>query len=154
MEIALIEPEIPGNTGAIGRLAVGTGSRLHLVGRLGFDVSDAAVRRAGLDYWADVDLVRHATIADFLAATRGRRLWAYSRHGRLRYDQVSYRDDDVLVFGPESVGLPEALRQRWAEALCYLPTTGKIRSLNLAGAASVVLYEALRQRGFAGIEAP
>lgn len=152
MEIALIEPEIPGNTGSIGRVAVGTGSRLHLVGKLGFDLSAAAVRRAGLDYWQDVDLVVHRTIDDFLAATAGRRLWAYSSHGTVRYDEVRYQPDDILVFGGESTGLPATLRERWRQQLCYLPISGQIRSLNLANAATVVLFEALRQQNFANLD--
>ena len=152
MEIALIEPEIPGNTGSIGRVAVGTCSKLHLVGKLGFDISTAAVRRAGLDYWQDVDLVVHATIADFLQATVDRQLCAYSSHGKVRYDEVRYQSDDILVFGGESAGLPLALRERWADRLCYLQISNQIRSLNLANAATVVLYEALRQQGFAGID--
>lgn len=154
MEIALIEPEIPGNTGSIGRVAVGTCSKLHLVGKLGFDISAAAVRRAGLDYWQDVELFVHPTIEDFLNATAGRRIWAYSSHGKVRYDEVRYQSDDILVFGGESTGLPAALRERWVDRLCYLPISNQIRSLNLANAATVVLYEALRQQSFAGIDRP
>lgn len=154
MEIALIEPEIPGNTGSLGRVAVGTCSKLRLVGQLGFDISVAAVRRAGLDYWQDVDLVVHPTIEAFLAATEGRTLWAFSSHGKVRYDEVRYQPDDILVFGRESTGLPADLRERWRDRLCYVPISPQIRSLNLANAATVVLYEALRQQGFAGIDRP
>jgi tRNA (cytidine/uridine-2'-O-)-methyltransferase len=151
MHIALIEPEIPGNTGSIGRLAVGTATTLHLVGRLGFDISDAAVRRAGLDYWKDVDLRVHADLDTFLAAIGDRRLWAYSSHGALRYDEVRYEADDVLVFGKESRGLAPALLERWRAQLCYLPISPQIRSLNLANCVTAVLYEALRQQRFAGL---
>ncbi len=151
MEIALIEPEIPGNTGSIGRLAVGTGTALHLVGDLGFDISAAAVRRAGLDYWKNVDLRRHARIDDFLHATSARRIWAFSSHGARRYDEVEYGADDVLVFGRESSGLPQHLLDRWREQLCYLPISPAIRSLNLANCVTAALYEALRQQNFAGL---
>lgn len=152
MDIALIEPEIPGNTGSIGRVAVGTGCRLHLVGKLGFDISAAAVRRAGLDYWSDVDLVVHPEVEGFLAAMAGRRLWAYSSHGTLRYDEVGYASDDVLVFGSESRGLAPELRERLADRLCYLPISPQIRSLNLANCVTAVVYEALRQQNFAGVD--
>ncbi len=152
MEIALVEPEIPGNTGSIGRLAVGTGCGLHLVRPLGFDISAAAVKRAGLDYWSDVRLTVHDDSEAFLRAMAGRTLWAFSSHGRLRYDEVRYLPDDVLVFGRETSGLAPALRERFEGRLCYLPISNKIRSLNLANAATAVVYEALRQNGFAGID--
>ena len=152
MEIALVEPEIPGNTGSIGRLAVGTGCGLHLVRPLGFDISAAAVKRAGLDYWSDVRLTVHDDSEAFLRAMAGRTLWAFSSHGRLRYDEVRYLPDDVLVFGRETSGLAPALRERVEGRLCYLPISNKIRSLNLANAATAVVYEALRQNGFAGID--
>ena len=152
MDIALIEPEIPGNTGSIGRLCVGTGTRLHLVGELGFDISEAAVRRAGLDYWRDVDLRVHTDTEAFLAAIAGRALHLFSAHGTTRYDRVAYHDDDVLIFGRESRGLPPEMHARFASRLRYVPLRPSIRSLNLANCATVVLYEALRQRGFAGVD--
>lgn len=152
MDIALIEPEIPGNTGSIGRVAVGTGCGLHLVGKLGFDISAAAVRRAGLDYWQDVELHVHPTVEGFLAAMAERRLWAFSSHGTQRYDQVGYASDDVLVFGSESRGLSPELREHFAKRLCYLPISPQIRSLNLANCVTAVVYEALRQQDFAGID--
>jgi tRNA (cytidine/uridine-2'-O-)-methyltransferase len=152
VDIALIEPEIPGNTGSIGRVAVGTGCRLHLVGKLGFDISAAAVRRAGLDYWEDVQLQRHPTVEGFFEAMEGRRLWAYSSHGKLRYDTIGYQSDDVLVFGSESAGLRPEVRARLQDRLCYLPISPQIRSLNLANCVTAVVYEALRQQGFAGVD--
>lgn len=148
MEIALIEPEIPGNTGSIGRVCVGTGTRLHLVGKLGFDISDKAVKRAGLDYWKDVDLVVHPTVEGFFAQMAGRRLWMFSSHGTARYDNVAYQPDDVLVFGCETRGLPKAVRERSEGPLLKLPINGMIRSINLANAASIALFEALRQLDF------
>ena len=151
MDIALIEPEIPGNTGSIGRVCVGTGCALHLVGRLGFDISERAVRRAGLDYWKDVDLHVEPDRAAWEASVAGRRLWLFSTAGTLRYDQVAYEADDVLVFGRETKGLPADLVERHRARLVYLPTTTKIRSLNLANTVTAAIYEALRQQGFPGV---
>ncbi len=157
MRIALIEPEIPGNTGAIGRVCVGTGTPLHLVGQLGFDLSEKAVRRAGLDYWKHVDLHVHDQVdpwfdaMDRAEAAGDARLWLLSSHGTRRYDQVAFRPTDVLVFGSESRGLPQRIKARYAERMLYLPILPSIRSLNLASAATTVLYEALRQQGFPGL---
>ena len=154
MDIALIEPEIPGNTGSIGRVCVGTGCALHLVGKLGFDISERAVRRAGLDYWKDVDLVvapdRHA----WEASVAGRKLWLFSTQGARRYDEVAYGPDDILVFGCETRGLPADVVARYPDQIVYLPMTNKIRSLNLANTVTAALYEALRQQEFAGITSP
>ncbi len=152
MDIALIEPEIPGNTGSIGRICVGTATRLHLVGTLGFDISEAAVRRAGLDYWRDVDLQVHADVETFLAAVPERVLHFFSTHGGVRYDQVRYGADDILVFGRESRGLSPELHARFAAQLRYVPVKPAIRSLNLANCAAVVLFEALRQQGFGDVD--
>lgn len=154
MDIALIEPEIPGNTGAIGRVCVGTSTRLHLVGELGFDLSERAVRRAGLDYWKHVQLQVHPSVDTWLDEMDNRvsgRLWLFTTRGDLRYDQVCYQPDDVLVFGGESKGLPERVRARHPQNLVYLPTLPAIRSLNLASTATTALYEALRQQGFPGL---
>lgn len=152
MHIALIEPEIPGNTGSIGRVCVGTNTPLHLVGKLGFAIDEAAVRRAGLDYWHKVQLHQHTDLAALAAALPNQRLWLFSAHGATRYDQVAYRPDDVLVFGRESCGLPKDLLERHATQVIYLPTNGEIRSLNLANCVTAVLYESLRQQGFAGLQ--
>ena len=152
MDIALIEPEIPGNTGSIGRVCVGTGSALHLVGALGFDISERAVRRAGLDYWRNVDLRVEPDRGAWEAKMTGRRLWLFSTRGTQRYDQVAYQPDDVLVFGCETRGLPDDFVARHPDRLVYLPTTDQIRSLNLANTVTAALYEALRQQQFAGIE--
>ncbi len=151
MHIALVEPEIPGNTGSIGRVCVGTATTLHLVGKLGFSLDEKYVRRAGLDYWKDVDLRVHPDFDALLAAVPGANLHLFSAHAQARYDQVAYGADDVLVFGCETKGLPATLRQRFADRLRYVPTNGRIRSLNLANVATAVLFEALRQQGFAGI---
>lgn len=154
MHIALYEPEIPGNTGSIGRVCVGTNSPLHLIGKLGFSIDEAAVRRAGLDYWPKVQLRHHPDLETFLAAVAGQRIWAFTAHGSVRYDQIHYRPDDVLLFGPESRGLPAEVRARFAGSEVFVPTTGEIRSLNLANCATLVLYEGLRQHDFADLGGP
>ncbi len=151
MEIALVAPEIPGNTGSVGRVCVGTGSPLHLVRPLGFDIDDRAVRRAGLDYWRQIDLRVHADSQRFLAAMSDRRLRWFSVHGAHRYDRVDYGADDVLVFGGETRGFADEIRQQYGDEMIHLPVLPSIRSLNLATAVTAVLYEALRQHGFAAL---
>lgn len=152
MHIVLHEPEIPGNTGSIGRVCVGTGTALHLVGKLGFSLDESYVRRAGLDYWKNVDLHLHADLDALIGALPGSRLLCFTAHGGTRYDRIEYRTDDALVFGSESRGFPQAVRDRLAEHMVYVPVNPMIRSLNLANVATLVLYEGLRQQGFAGLE--
>ncbi len=139
--LALIHPEIPQNAGNIGRLCLAVGARLHLVHPLGFSTDEKAVRRAGLDYWRHVDVIEHADLDQFLAATDGKSLHLFSSHATLAYTRLPFRADDVYVFGRESGGLPKALfdgRPAWT-----LPMVGATRSINLASAASVVAYAAL-----------
>jgi len=151
MHIALIEPEIPGNTGSIGRVCIGTGTTLHLVGKLGFSLDERYVRRAGLDYWHKVDLRQHADLGALRVALPESRMHFFSARGDIRYDKVEYAANDVLVFGGESKGFTQALRDEQAGRMVYLPTSGEIRSLNLANAVTAVLYEALRQQDFVGL---
>lgn len=143
LHIVLIHPEIPQNTGSIGRLCVGLGLRLHLVHPIAFQIDEKAVRRAGLDYWKHVDLVEHADEGAFWAWAEGRRVHLFSSHGARAYTACVYQPGDVLVFGRESVGLPD----EWvtARGAYKIPMTGPIRSLNLANAVSVVAYGALAQ---------
>ncbi len=151
MHVVLVEPEIPQNTGSIGRLCVATDTRLHLVEPLGFVVDDKHVRRAGLDYWEHVDLVRHAGWDAFVAARPpGRLLLFAARPPGPSYTTIRFRDDDVLVFGRESTGLPASIREAHAHAIHTIPIMSPhVRSLNLANAVAIVLYEALRQLGAA-----
>lgn len=143
--VVLVEPEIPQNTGAVARTCVGTGSPLHLVGALGFDVSDHAVRRAGLDYWPFLELHRHDAFADFVAAFGSSRRILLSANASRSYLEAELAPGDALVFGRESVGLPgELLAEHGAYAI---PTVGSVRSLNLSNAVSIVLYEGLRRAG-------
>ncbi len=139
--VALVHPEIPQNAGNVGRMCLGIGARLHLVHPLGFSTSEAAVRRAGLDYWKHVDLMEHADLDAFWAWAAARRVWCLSSHGSVPYTRAPFAEGDVLVFGRESVGLPpEVLFGR--DAL-QIPMTGPTRSLNLSNAAAVVAYAAL-----------
>ena len=148
MHVVLVAPEIPQNTGSIGRLCVATGSTLHLVDPLGFTIDDRHLRRAGLDYWPHVELVRHPTWEAFEAARAGGRLLCFSARASRSYTTVRYRADDFLVFGGESSGLPPALRATHRDALYGIPLASEhVRSLNLATAVAVVLYEGLRQQG-------
>jgi tRNA (cytidine/uridine-2'-O-)-methyltransferase len=145
MHVVLVAPEIPQNTGSIGRLCVATGTTLHLIDPLGFLLDDRHLRRAGLDYWPHVHLVRHPDWETFAAHAPGRILCFAPRSPRL-YTRVAYRPDDCLVFGNESRGLPPAVRARYADCCYAIPMRSPhVRSLNLANAVAVVLYEALRQ---------
>lgn len=146
LHVALWEPEIPPNTGNIARLCAATGAVLHLIGRLGFRLDDRSLRRAGLDYWQHVDVRRHTTLTEFEAALTGARIHCLSAHATRPYTQAHFRDGDVLLFGGETHGLPPDLLQTRAADTFLIPMpAGKVRSLNLATAVGIVLYEALRQ---------
>ena len=140
--IALLEPEIPGNTGNVGRLCLGLGAKLHLIEPLGFDVSEKAVRRAGIDHWKHVDLQVHESLEAFLKWAEPRRLHLFSAGGGSPYSQLDVQEGDVLLFGKESVGLPRPLVE--AHGAWHIPLPGAVRSLNLSNAVSVVAYHALR----------
>jgi tRNA (cytidine/uridine-2'-O-)-methyltransferase len=148
LHVALWEPEIPPNTGNVARLCAATGAMLHLIGRLGFRLDDRSLRRAGLDYWPNVTLERHETLADFERAFADRldRLFCLSARAERRYCQVRFQEGDILLFGAETRGLPDEVLGRYAAQAYTIPMpAGKVRSLNLATAAGIVLYEALRQ---------
>lgn len=143
----LVEPEIPPNTGAVARTCVATSSPLHLIGELGFSLDAHQVRRAGLDYWPLLDLHRHVDLAAFCAAQPDARLHLLSAGAERSYLDADFAPGDALVFGRESVGLPPALLERYADRVIGIPTAGGVRSLNLSNAVAIVLYEALRQSG-------
>jgi tRNA (cytidine/uridine-2'-O-)-methyltransferase len=147
LHVALVEPEIPPNTGNIARLCAATGTPLHLVGTLGFRVDDHAVRRAGIDYWHLVDLYRHLDLAHLRNALPDARWVLFSASAEQSYLDAEFRPGDVLLFGRESVGLPDDLLARHPGSVFGIPTLGPVRSLNLANAVAIVLYEALRQAG-------
>jgi len=149
--VVLFQPEIPPNTGNIIRLCANTGSRLHLIEPLGFDMDDRKLRRAGLDYreWASVSV--HESLDAFRRRARPARIWALSTRGRRCYSEVSYQAGDALLFGPETRGLPDTLlKQVGGAQVLRLPMVEQSRSLNLSNAVSVLVYEAWRQLGFAG----
>lgn len=149
--VALIEPEIPQNTGNIGRTCVATGSRLHLVAPLGFSLDDRQLKRAGLDYWPDLSWELHPGREAFFAACPGSRfVLTRSRGGTPLYDH-RFEPGDVLVFGRESVGLPAEVFAEVAGAQVTIPMTGPTRSLNIANSVSIVLFEALRQLHVRGL---
>jgi len=144
--VALWEPEIPPNTGNVARLCAATGATLHLIGRLGFQLDDRRLRRAGLDYWEHVTIHRHAQMSDFEAAFPGLRIWCFSAHASRLYTTADFQTGDCLLFGSETRGLPPSILTRFAETALTIPMpAGHVRSLNLATAVGIALYEALRQ---------
>lgn len=151
MNIVLLEPEIPANTGNIGRTCVATGTRLHLIEPLGFDISDKAVRRAGMDYWKDLDLAVYKNFEEFLHKNPNAKLYMATTKAKRAYTEVSYEPDAYIMFGKESAGIPEEILLDYQDTCVRIPMIGDIRSLNLGNSAAIVLYEALRQNNFEGM---
>lgn len=148
LNIVLIEPEIPNNTGNIGRLSLASGSTLHLVKPFGFELSDSRVKRAGLDYWKYVDLKIYENVGEFFSSHSDKRMAFLSSHGTKSVYDIPFEDDMFLIFGKESVGLSEEITNKHSEKLYQIPIHSEhIRSLNLANAVSVTVYEGLRQLG-------
>jgi len=146
LNIVLVEPEIPPNTGTIARLCAATGTRLHLVGPLGFRLTDSKLKRAGLDYWDGVDLVRHSDLDACLTTVGAGRVYYLSTRGTVPYTDATFEAGDSLVFGSESRGLPESVLTAAPCRVLGIPIRAdRVRSLNLATAVAIVLYEALRQ---------
>ncbi len=149
--IVLVEPEIPPNTGNISRTCAITGTTLHMVRPFGFEISDRTLKRAGLDYWRDLDVHYYDSFEEVEAAYPLARFFLTSTHAKRNYCDVAYRDGDFLVFGKETAGLGAKLLARRAEDTIRIPMRSGQRSLNLSNSAAIVLYEALRQTGFAGL---
>lgn len=151
LHVVLVEPEIPPNTGSIARLCAATASVLHLVGKLGFRIDEHSVRRAGVDYWHLVDVRQHADFAQFLRAfaeaSPNGKLHLFTGVSATSFLTVDYAAGDALVFGKESVGLPDEILSAHADRCVGIPTMGAVRSLNLANAAGIAMYEALRKMG-------
>jgi tRNA (cytidine/uridine-2'-O-)-methyltransferase len=146
--VALLEPEIPPNTGNIARLCAATGADLHLIGRVGFRLDDRSLRRAGLDYWQDVRIHRHVSVDAFLTNCPKDRVRCLSARATIPHTAARFADGDYLLFGCESQGLPQSVLDLFpASSFCIPMPTGKVRSLNLATAVGIVLYEAMRQIG-------
>lgn len=148
MQIVLFQPEIPPNTGSVARLCAATLTPLHLIEPLGFKIDDKHLKRAGLDYWEFVDLHVHRSWEHFSSAATPKRLWFFSKRASKSYTSVDYEDEDFLVFGPETRGLPRDFLDQNPNQALRIPMTGTgVRSLNLSNAVSIALYEALRQLG-------
>lgn len=152
LNIVLVEPEIPQNTGNIARTCAATGARLHLVGPMGFEVDNAKLKRAGLDYWWLVDISYYDSLDDFLSSHKGDSMYFLSTKAQKAYSDVEYPDDTYLLFGKETKGLPESLLCERYESCVRIPMVDDARSLNLSNAAAIAVYEYFRQKGFKGLK--
>ena len=148
LNIVLHEPEIPANTGNIGRTCVATGTRLHLIEPLGFSLSEKALKRAGMDYWKDLDVTTYLDYEDFLERNPGAKIYYATTKAPQTYADVKYEDDCFIMFGKESAGIPEEILVEHPEECIRIPMIGETRSLNLSNSVAIVLYEALRQNHF------
>lgn len=151
MNIVLHEPEMPANTGNIGRTCVATGTRLHLIGPLGFQINDKMLKRAGLDYWPNLDVTVYDDFNDFLKRNPGAKLYMATTKAKHVYTHVKFEEDCYIMFGKESAGIPESILQRYPDTSIRIPMIGDTRSLNLSNSVAIVLYEALRQNDFEGM---
>ena len=152
MKIVLHEPGIALNTGNIGRTCVATGTELHLIGPYGFYINEKAVKRAGMDYWPKVKLFEYIDYEDFVEKNPDATVWYASTKALHTYTDVKYAPDDFIMFGNESRGIPEEILLAHRDSCIRIPMLDDIRSLNLANSAAIILYEALRQQNFAGLE--
>ncbi len=152
LNIVLHEPEIPANTGNIGRTCVAAGARLHLIKPLGFQINEKALKRAGLDYWDKLDVRVYDNYEDFLEKNPGAVIYMATTKGRHVYSEVSYEPDCYIMFGKESAGIPEEILVEHPDRAIRIPMLSEIRSLNLSNSVAVVLYEALRQNHFVQLE--
>lgn len=152
MNIVLLEPEMPANTGNIGRTCVATGTRLHLIEPMGFRINDKMLKRAGLDYWEHLDVVIYDSYGDFLEKNPDARLYMATTKARQTYTEVAYDQDAYIMFGRESAGIPEEILVEHQRDCIRIPMNESIRSLNLSNSVAIVLYEALRQNGFSHME--
>lgn len=148
MNIVLLEPEIPANTGNIGRTCLLTNSRLHLIKPLGFSLEDKYLKRSGLDYWENVDYIIYENFEDFMAKNGYPQVYYATTKTKRSYTEVTYKKNDYIMFGKESKGIPEEMLLENVDRLITIPMSGMGRSLNLSNAAAIILYEALRQTGF------
>ena len=149
--IVLVEPEIPQNTGAIARTCAATGARLHLIKPLGFDISESAVRRAGLDYWHLVDVNVYESLEDYFTKNGDENLWLLTTKAPCCYTQARIAEDCTLMFGKETAGLPSWLCEKYRDRCVRIPMRPQARSLNLANSVGIMLYEVLRRQNFPGL---
>ena len=152
INIVLHEPEIPGNTGNIGRTCVATGVKLHLIEPLGFQIDEKHLKRAGMDYWDKLDVTVYDDFNDFLAKNPGARIYMATTKSKQKYTDVNYEEDCFIMFGKESAGIPEEILLDYKDTAVRIPMYPEIRSLNLSNSVAIVLYEALRQHDFKGLE--
>ena len=152
LNIVLVEPEIPQNCGNIARTCAATKSRLHLIRPLGFDISEKAVRRAGLDYWNLVEVIDYENLEDFFARNEVGQMWCLSTKAPRCYTEATFRDGDYLFFGKETRGLPEDFLEAHRNSCVKIPMLEEARSLNLSNAVAITVYEALRQLSFPGLQ--
>ena len=152
LNIVLFEPEIPQNTGNIARTCAVTGTRLHLIKPLGFDISDKAVKRAGLDYWHLVDVRVYENLDDFFQKTGAEDIWLATTKAPRSYTEAVFRDECYLVFGKETAGLPWDFRERWRDRCLRIPIRAEARCLNLSNSVAILAFEALKQTGFQGLK--
>lgn len=151
LNIVLHEPEIPANTGNIGRTCVAANARLHLIEPLGFRLNEKNLKRAGMDYWKDLDVTTYINYEDFLERNPGAKIYMATTKAQKVYTEVQYEPDCYIMFGKESAGIPEEILVQNKENCVRIPMVGDIRSLNLGNSAAIILYEALRQNQFAGM---
>ena len=151
LNIVLYKPEIPANTGNIGRTCVATGTRLHLIEPLGFRLDEKSLKRAGMDYWKDLDVTTYIDFNDFMEKNQGVKIYMATTKAPNVYTDVKYEPDCYIMFGKESAGIPEEVLVEHKEDSIRIPMLGDIRSLNLGNSVAIVLYEALRQNGFRGM---
>lgn len=152
INIVLLEPEIPANTGNIGRTCAATNAKLHLIEPLGFLLSEKALKRAGMDYWHELDVATYVNYEDFLMKNPNAKLYFATTKGRNVYSDMHFENDCYLVFGKESAGIPEEILREHPDTCVRIPMCGETRSLNLANSVAIVLYEALRQQGFSDLK--
>lgn len=152
LNIVLVEPQIPQNTGNIARTCAATGAKLHLVGPMGFQIDDKKLKRAGLDYWHLLDICYYSSLADFLQQHSDGEMYFFTTKGQRRYTDVSYPDNTYLVFGREDAGLPEKLLFEHKSRCVRLPMIGQARSLNLSNTVAIAVYETLRQWDFPALQ--
>ncbi len=152
INIVLYCPEIPQNTGNISRTCAVTGARLHIIKPIGFEISDRTLKRAGLDYWSELDVTYYENYEDFIRQNGNAELYFFSSHAKKSFAEVTYPDDVYLVFGRESVGLPRELVEANMERALRIPMRKTLRCLNLSNSVAIAVYEALRQQNFCGLE--
>lgn len=151
INIVLCEPEIPQNTGNIARTCAATGASLHLIRPLGFEIDNAKLKRAGLDYWDKLDITYYDSLSDFLTMHADKRIYYFSTKAKYNYSDVTYPDDAWIMFGKETRGLPEELLKENPETCVRIPMRDTLRSLNLSNSVAIAVYEILRQRDFEGL---